>query len=353
MKRIVLCFDGPWDMPVDFGLAAKKRSETNVSRFYDSLAPVGSDGVVQQAWYNEGDRPNYMNHRSGSFGLGLDRNILDGYCHLVNTYQTGDEVFILGFSRGAYAARSMVGMIRNCGLVRKEFSPQSALVGYGIYRTRIDGPDSITAHAFRDSFSRPLTIRFLGVWDTVGELGIPSHVAARLNHDLYKFHDTALSKIVENAYQALALDEHREAYQACLWDSPAKPHQTVEQRWFVGAHADVGGGYPERELSDLALYWMQEKAAALGLGLTRVAVGHHNYRGTLHDSYSNFLGGQYCHEHPPFFRRVFRTHFGNEVLDATIERRRRDANLDYHPMNQGLPLLFTGSSRANVPGEQG
>ncbi len=338
MKRIVLCFDGPWDMPVELGLAANKRGETNVSRFYDSLAPIGPDGVAQLAWYNEGAGRNYMNHLPGSFGLGLDRTILDGYCHLANTYEEGDEVFILGFSRGAYAARSVVGMIRNCGLVQKEFAPQSALVAYGIYRTRDDGPDSITAQAFRTDFSRPLTIRFLGIWDTVGELGIPSHVAARLNRDLYSFHDTALSKIVENAYHALALDEHREAYQACLWDSPAKPNQTIEQRWFVGAHADVGGGYPDRELSDLALRWMQEKAAALGLGLKLVAVGHHNYQGSLHDSYSNFLGGQYGREHPPFFRRVFRTPSGNEVLDASIERRRCDANLDYHPQNEGLPL---------------
>src|SRR5579884_3384809 len=125
MKRIVLCFDGPWDMPVELGLAANKRVETNVSRFYDSLAPTGPDGVAQLAWYNEGVGRNYMNPLPGSFGLGLDRTVLDGYCHLVNTYEEGDEVFIFGFSRGAYAARSMVGMIRNCGLVQKS-SPRRA-----------------------------------------------------------------------------------------------------------------------------------------------------------------------------------------------------------------------------------
>ncbi len=340
MKRIVLCFDGTWDKPADANLAANKRVESNVCRFHDSLAPLGPDGVVQQRWYNEGVGTSLLNHLpGGAFGVGLDRHICDGYCHLVDTYEDGDEVFVLGFSRGAYAARSMVGMIRNCGLVRKEFAPQSVLVAYGIYRTRDDGPDSNTAQAFRDAFSRPLTIRFLGVWDTVGELGIPLHFAARLNRDFYKFHDTALSKIVQNAYQAIALDEHRQAYQVCLWDTPPNPGQTVEQRWFIGSHADVGGGYPERELSDLALRWMQERAAVLGLGLTPVAIGHHNYQGTLHDSYSDFLDGLYRRAHPPFYRRVFGTQFGHEVVDASIERRRRDASLNYRPPNPGLPSL--------------
>ncbi|HTU93459.1 MAG TPA: DUF2235 domain-containing protein [Gemmataceae bacterium] len=339
MKRIVLCFDGTWNKPAEAGLSADKRVETNVYRFFDSLAGVGPDGAAQQSWYNEGVGTSWWNKLPGGvFGEGLDKHILDGYRHLVNAYEDGDEVFVVGFSRGAYAARSMVGMIRNCGLVRKEFAVAKVLVAYGIYRTRDDGPDSIAAKAFRSMFAHPLTIRFLGVWDTVGELGIPFHFADRLNHDFYKFHDTALSNIVDNAYQAIALDEHRQAYQACLWDPPEKPSQTVEQHWFIGAHADVGGGYLERELSDLTLLWMQEKAAALGLGLTPVAVGDDNYRGTLHDSYRDFLDGLYCCEYPPFYRRVFATKFGNEVFDAAIDRRRQDIDLNYHPQNEGLPV---------------
>lgn len=338
MKRIVLCFDGTWNKPAESGLPADQRVETNVYRFFDSVAPVGPDGAAQQAWYNKGVGTSFWNEIPGAvFGAGLDQHILDGYTHLVDAYEDGDEVFVVGFSRGAYAARSMVGMIRNCGLVRKEFAEARVLVAYGIYRTRDDGPDSAAAQAFRSMFSRPLTIRFLGVWDTVGELGIPFHFADRLNRDFYKFHDTALSKIVDNAYQALALDEHRDVYQACLWDPPEKPSQTLEQRWFIGAHADVGGGYRERKLSDLALRWMQERATALGLGLTLVGIGDHNYQDVLHDSYRDFLGGLFCRQHPPFYRRVLATPFGNEDLDDTIERRRRDPDMAYHPQNEGLP----------------
>lgn len=336
MKRIVLCFDGTWDKPG----ADAASIESNVARFYQTLAPVGPDGVRQQGWYNEGVGTNWWDHLAGgAFGAGLDRHILDGYRYLVENYEDGDDVFVLGFSRGAYTARSMVGMVRNCGLVCKEFADLKVLFAYGVYRTRDDGPDSTVAKAFRAAFSRPLTIRFLGVWDTVGALGIPLHLLDHLNRALYEFHDTTLSNIVENAYQAVALDEHRDAYQACLWDPPAKPSQTVEQRWFVGAHCDVGGGYPHRRLSDLALRWMQERAAVLGLALTPVVVGDDNYRGTLTDSYSDFMDPLYRRLHPPVCRRVFATRFGNEVVDGTIERRREEAALDYKPQNEGLPLL--------------
>jgi uncharacterized protein (DUF2235 family) len=336
VKRIILCFDGTWDKPG----ADANSVESNVCRFCGSLAPMGSDGVRQQKWYNEGVGTHWWNHLpGGAFGVGLDRHILAGYSYLVENYEDGDEVFVLGFSRGAYTARSMVGMIRNCGLVRKEFAETKVLVAYGIYRTRDDGPDSSVAKAFRAVFSRPLTIRFLGVWDTVGALGIPLHVLDHLNRELYEFHDTALSNIVENAYQALALDEHRDVFQACLWDPPVKPTQTVEQRWFVGSHSDVGGGYPHRRLSDLALRWMQDRAAALGLALTPVPVGDDNYRGTLTDSYSDFMDPLYRSMHPPVYRRVFATHYGNEVVDDTVERRREDAALNYEPQNEGLSVL--------------
>jgi uncharacterized protein (DUF2235 family) len=108
---------------------------------------------------------------------------------------------------------------------------------------------------------------FLGVWDTVGAPGIPLNVAKRFNSEQYAFHDLELSGIVENAYQAVAVDEYREDYQAALWDPKVKFNQVMEQVWFVGAHADVGGGYPDQSLSDIALAWMQDKAQLAGAGL--------------------------------------------------------------------------------------
>jgi uncharacterized protein (DUF2235 family) len=340
MKRIVLCFDGTWDKPADNGLPPDQEVESNVSRFYKSVSANGPDGVAQVAWYNAGVGTEwYSKLAGGAFGAGLDKHILDGYCQLVKSYEEGDEVFVLGFSRGAYAARSMVGMIRNCGLVRPSFAEWQAGVAYGIYRTRDDGPDSATARAFRAAFAQEITIKFLGVWDTVGALGIPLQFADRLNRAYYQFHDTQLSGIVQRAYQAVALDEHREDYAICLWDSDAPPTQTLEQRWFCGAHADVGGGYTDRKLSDTTLRWMQDRATAAGLGLSLVTPDADAYKAPISDSYGDFLDGLYAKTHAPCYRRVFATTYGNEVIDPSIDRRRTDVALKYLPLNLGLPPL--------------
>ena len=168
MKRIVLCFDGTWNTPAEESIPEALQVETNVRRFYRSVAPVGADGVEQHPWYNEGVGTSALNRLTGgAFGIGLDVHILNGYRHLVDNYQEGDEVYVLGFSRGAYTARSLVGMIRNTGLVRPIFADAMVHVAHGIYRTRGDAVDSATAVAFRRMFSREIRIKFVGVWHTV------------------------------------------------------------------------------------------------------------------------------------------------------------------------------------------
>jgi uncharacterized protein (DUF2235 family) len=254
-------------------------------------------------------------------------------------YEDGDEVYILGFSRGAYTARSLVGMIRNCGLVRSGHALVQTGVAYGIYRARGDGPDSMTARAFRAMFGRTIEIRFLGVWDTVGALGIPLEFADRLNMDFYQFHDMRLSSIVRTGCHAVAVDEHRAPYDVALWDPPEDPGQRIEQRWFAGAHADVGGGYHDRRLSDITLRWMQDRAAAAGLAVRPVDPVADNFRGALTDSYRLFLGGRFATLNLPHFRRILGTRFGHEVVDPTVDLRRRAAELGYRPDNPGLPPL--------------
>ncbi|WP_165245256.1 DUF2235 domain-containing protein [Paludisphaera soli] len=337
MKRIVLCFDGTWNVPADDGVDPARRVETNVRRFHDSVAPAGPDGVSQEKAYFPGVGTGRWDKITGGvLGAGLDDNIREGYRRLVDLYDDGDEVYIVGFSRGAYTARSLVGMIRNSGLVGRRFAGAAAAAAYLLYRTRGDGPDSSRARRFRERFAREITIRFLGVWDTVGALGIPLELANRLNAEFYQFHDTELSAIVQRAYHALALDEHRRDYDAALWDPKEKPGQEVEQRWFAGAHSDVGGGYEDRRLSDIALRWMQDRAADAGLGLSRVAVGAENFKGTATDSYARFLLGVYARHHARHFRRVLSTH-GNEAIDSSVDLRRGDPTLAYTPRNQGLP----------------
>lgn len=339
MKRIVVCFDGTWNRPADENLPTDAQVETNVRRFYESVSDSGLDGSAQVKWYDEGVGTEWFDKFvGGAFGAGLDLKILEGYKYLAEQYEDGDEVYVLGFSRGAYTARSLVGMLRNCGLVKNSRVDLRVGMAYGIYRTRDDGVDSATARRFRSMFSREITIKFVGVWDTVGALGIPLSILKDLNIAFHEFHDTQLSGIVENAYQAMAIDENRADYDVCLWDPKEQPRQTIEQRWFVGAHCDVGGGYADRRLSDLALRWMQDKAAALGLGLSATDVAPDNYLGPLSDSYQGFLKGHYAKIHPRHFRSIGVTQFGNEAINESVDRRRRE-DPNYAPQNTGLAGL--------------
>lgn len=336
MKRIVICFDGTWNKPADEALPADQRVETNVRRFFDAVLEQGNDGIKQVKWYDEGVGTHWFDRFiGGAIGAGLDFNIVQGYKFLSETYQDGDEVYVLGFSRGAYTARSLVGLIRNCGLVKPDPLHFNIGVAFGIYRTRDDGPDSFAATHFRQHFAREVPIKFLGVWDTVGALGLPLHLMTEFNLKFYEFHDTNLSRIVANAYHAVAIDEHRKDYDVCLWNPQEKPHQTIEQRWFSGAHSNVGGGTSERALSDLTLQWMGSKANALGLGLQPLPMGADNYLAKISDSYQDFMQGKYALLHPRYYRAMGRTAYGNETVDDSVKLRRQAVS-DYQPSNDGL-----------------
>jgi len=339
-KRLILCFDGTWDRPDPTGI------ESNVCKFYESL-PNGTmaDGSVQQKWYEAGVGTNWYDRISGgAFGLGLDGKIQDGYQWLVENYPEPDEhtteVFIVGFSRGAYTARSLVGMIRNVGLLSPENIHRMS-DAYSIYRQRDANADTDQAQAFRARYSREITIEFLGVWDTVGALGIPLSALQWLNKAEYAFHDTELSKIVLNAAHAVAVDEHRIDYQVSLWDPTAKAGQTVEQRWFIGAHTDVGGGNSSQLLSAITLRWMQDKAEAAGLVVDHVhkpTLTPANGNGPIYNSYKNFLSGLYAKTHPIYYRPISVVVGDNQVIDPTVQNRRNN-DLAYKPQNRELPPL--------------
>jgi uncharacterized protein (DUF2235 family) len=341
-QRLIVCFDGTWDRP-DTNSDVTKRVESNVCRFYESVAngklPHGSE---QTKWYDTGVGTNWYDRvAGGTFGLGLDQKIKEGYQWLAENYPQPDpgdcEVFVLGFSRGAYTARSFVGMIRNVGLLLPENSHRVD-EAYAIYRQRDDGPDTDQANVFRDRYSRDIKIKFLGVWDTVGALGIPLQALHWLDADKYAFHDTELSGIVENAAHAMAIDEWRVDYKVALWSSVIKEGQNVEQRWFVGAHANIGGGYPDRRLSDITLKWMQEKAMAAGLVIDAAQVPQNvddNWQAEAVDSYTEFLCGVYARTHDPFYRPMQLDEGLNEILDGSVINK-FEAKLGYAPRNPGF-----------------
>lgn len=274
MRRLVVCCDGTWKTADDHAIS-------NVVKMMDAIVPAarrpdatGAMSVVSQvSWYSRGvgSAGNFIDRIfGGAFGEGLELNIRDAYRFLVQNYEPGDEIFLFGFSRGAYTARSLSGMIRCSGLVTKENARQIKRA-YEIYRRpHPDGADKPDAVAFREQYSHPgLRIKFIGVWDTVGALGIPiGRFARMITRNRYGFHDTKLSGMIDNAYHALAIDEPRYTFEHSLWKGLPKDKQRVEQMWFAGAHSDVGGGYEETGLSDIAFQWMAEKAASCGLVLS-------------------------------------------------------------------------------------
>jgi uncharacterized protein (DUF2235 family) len=251
-KRLVACCDGTWN---DADAAAEC---TNVARIAWAIKPVDNKGVAQIVYYHPGvgtggDAIDVL--VGGATGLGLSRNVREAYEFLANNYCAGDEILLFGFSRGAYTARSIAGLIGWAGLLHKRDMDDFALLWDG-YRLRADPGQPDIRRQFPDRHEA-VPIKCIGVWDTVGALGIPGHLGG-LFRKFYQFHDTDLGPHVENAFQALALDEHREDFVATLWTRPAHPPpgQTLVQVWFPGAHADVGGGYAEHGLSDVALAWM-------------------------------------------------------------------------------------------------
>jgi uncharacterized protein (DUF2235 family) len=287
--RLVICADGTWSSPQAEGDGP--RASTNVVKLASAVLPRDAGGQAQVVNYHAGvgeEGGLWSRLTGGAFGVGISRGILDLYLFLSNNYSPGDELFLFGFSRGAYTVRSLAGLVRNCGILRKE-NVGRCREAYALYRDRSSDthPSSGRAKAFRATYAWPdFNIRFIGVWDTVGALGIPLFPLRFLTKPLYQFHDVELNSHVDHAYQALAIDEARRSFGPALWkkqaDAPAS--QVLEQAWFPGVHQDVGGGCRATGLSNGALAWMWEKAQAAGLALDPLRKPASNPAGRIHDS---------------------------------------------------------------------
>ncbi|KJH70274.1 DUF2235 domain-containing protein [Aliterella atlantica] len=267
MKRLVVCCDGTWQK-------LSSSYPTNVVKIAQAVKPVCNDGTPQIAFYDEGlgagDELDKL--VGGAFGWGIDQNIQDAYRFLCLNYNEGDEIYLFGFSRGAYTVRSLAGMIYCSGLLSRP-NIRSAPEAYRIYRDRDIKPSHPEAQGFRAACGERVPITLLGCWDTVGSLGVPDQIPLLPVDDWfnakYKFHDTTLSSIVQKALHAVAIDELRKVFDVTpMQKSPKFDAQVVRQVWFPGEHGCVGGGTKEqRGLSDAALQWMMNEIGNLGLGL--------------------------------------------------------------------------------------
>lgn len=337
-KRLIVCCDGTWNTPdeKDEGVDTC----TNVTKMALGVATHDPDGTQQLVFYDKGVGTGPFDHwRGGAFGIGLSRKVQEAYMFLAQNFEPGDEVFLFGFSRGAYTVRSTAGFIRNSGLLKRPY--RSKLDdAYELYRDRSDAthPRAVESRLFRKSFSHDIRIKFIGVWDTVGALGIPDLPTIPAIASRWKFHDVTLSSYVDNAFQALALDERRKPFEPTLWQrqDDAPPKQTLEQVWFSGVHTNVGGGYRDSGLSDITLEWMIRKATACGLAFVGID-SYPNPSGELRDSmtwYYRLLGDG---TRPLPAQRVDgkgKPMITNESVFETAKARWED-DRDYRPKNLG------------------
>lgn len=299
MKRIVFCFDGTWN-------ALNADTPTNVVLTAASIERQARDGVVQIIHYDEGVGTGRLEHMTGGmFGAGLVDNVREAYRFLIFNYDPGDQIYVFGFSRGAFSARTFVGFVRHVGPLSRLHAARidEAL---GLYEQRlkgaagtgdrlrqfradyagavcIGGDDDAWRSAHVEGYAKgsapPLTIRYLGVWDTVAALGVPANLplSGWMNRK-HEFHDPSVTDFVESARHAVAIDERRATFPATLVgdltalnaakgktnEAPDAPYQ---EKWFPGVHGGVGGGGDLRGLSDGALAWVLKGAKLAGLKL--------------------------------------------------------------------------------------
>ena len=289
MKRLIVCCDGTWN-DSDQGTGY-----TNVARLAWAIKPVDAKGVAQIVFYQSGvgtGGDQISKITSGALGLGLSRNMRDAYAFICNNYLEGDEIFLFGFSRGAYTARCVGGLIGFAGLIGKRDLDRFMEL-WKAYKEK-----ETTALANFDTRKKDVSIKCIGVWDTVGSVGIPSELAQFdvFFKKYYGFFDTDLGLHVEHAFHAVALDEKRKSFVPTLWTQKpeaAQLKQELKQVWFAGVHSDVGGGYPEHGASDIPLAWMaSEVAPYLDIDVDylklRRDLSSKWALGKLHESYTGF-----------------------------------------------------------------
>ena len=280
-KNIYVCCDGTGN---EFAVKDSPNGNSNVVKFYTALQ-LDRENV---AYYHPGvgtlgdpAKKNFARKWSMiqglAFGLGFRDNVLDAYRYLMQHYAAGDTVFIFGFSRGAYTARALAGLLHGYGLLCRG-NEGHIPYAWRMYTEKVASEKELNAHSiatdttFRDTFShRAFSIHFLGLWDTVSSVGW-------INAPL-RLLDLAENSTIQRGRHAISIDERRCFYQDNLWGKPVavdipviwqgKPEgdaipkmQDMLQVWFPGVHSDIGGSYPQRQsgLANATLKWMIDEA---------------------------------------------------------------------------------------------
>lgn len=293
MKRIIICSDGTWNRPET--REDEDINPTNVLKFARGIAPEGTDGVKQIVFYDWGIGSYHDNYSGGLFAKGLEKNVMDAYRFIVHNYEANDELFLFGFSRGAYTVRSLSGMLNNCHVLK---STNGHLIedAFNLYKNPKLSPNGGESKQWKIENSVPNSgkVKFIGVWDTVGAVGVPITFFGLLKKK-HVFYDNKLGSNVEYARHALALDETRKDFTPTIWEP--KEGVDLKQVWFAGVHSDVGGGYSPNKmdertalLSDITMDWMMKEASQHHLKFDEdIDLGELDPNSERHDEFTGLI----------------------------------------------------------------
>lgn len=364
MTRVVFCADGTWNRPGTDDAADQPSYPTNVFKLFTNLDgaddaadileadeqerlakdPTGATSQVAKYLHGVGDSDNLLvKLLGGTIGAGIIARIVRGYTFVSRSYTPGAQIFLIGFSRGAYTVRALAGLIQAKGLLDASRLPlgsdkgqayrlgaavwydyQHALLAkhpdgslVGRLETLAADLPAFVSQPPTTALISPIAIETVAVWDTVGALGIPQFTRDGAQADLFRFANTLLGAGIATAVHAVSRDEQRADFTPTLWNSDPR----VSQLLFAGAHGDVGGGYPaanrESGLSDLTLDWMSQQLRARG-----VAFGSKPQFPTAPDACA------VAHEPwltPPFcFLPIARRVFPPTVVESPAIQARRD-----------------------------
>ena len=284
-KNIVVFSDGT-------GQEGGEGNNTNVYKLFNMIEDRTE---TQVSFYDRGLGTGWRKITGNVGGMGISKNIRECYEFIFENYQAGDNIYLFGFSRGATTVRSLSAFIHLFGILPKS-RPELIKEAYNIYKEPDMKKRSDEAEDFLSRHHNQwCKIKFLGVWDTVDALGLPfkelNFIVDWIPFFRHKYHNLRLSSSVTHARHALAIDDERLTFHPKIWDKKIKDHQTMKQVWFSGMHTDVGGGYKEHELSDIALAWMVLEAKECGLRIfpkNEVEINQ-DCDGTMHDSRKGFF----------------------------------------------------------------
>ncbi|KAL9616599.1 MAG: hypothetical protein Q9160_008544 [Pyrenula sp. 1 TL-2023] len=328
-KRLVICCDGTWNNSV-----STDSTLTNVSRLSRCVQDVADDGVAQIVYYHAGigsGTSRLSNSVDGATGRGISFNVRNVYTFIcLNFSHPDDEIYLVGFSRGAYTVRCVASFISSIGLLTKDglvhlhslykhWHKNWASLAGDKWPLQPGNPViRLQAHGM---LRRPIKVEACAVWDTVSALGIPIPFGLpSITYDKLVFVEKTIPKGLKNAFQALALNESRKDFRPVLWpEASSSTKCNIRQCWFLGSHSDVGGGYEDTGLANMTLIWMMGQLRAhTNLGISDQSLKQLLYPANLsHNKVEHFT----VHDHVS----LLQAYQHSEMHDSGMSRRQNKA----------------------------